>query len=130
MVAVVLLMSGRLDAGCGQRWWTLLWFPLALLEWFHLLSPGPHLTRFWFHRNPKFREPYELAFDDEGIRFRTPTIDSHLAWATYSRVLEDERVWLLVYGSRMYTVVPKRAFDDEGRRTFRDLVSRHVGRNP
>jgi len=129
VVALVLLAVGAGSTlAVGPRWWTLVWFPLALLEWFHVLSLGPHLTRFWFHRNPKFREAYELAFDDDGIRFRTPTIDSRLQWETYSRVLEDERVWLLVYGPRMYTVLPKRAFDFEAQRTFRELVSRHVAR--
>jgi len=129
VVAVLLLLVGIASTlAVGPRWWTLLWFPLAGLEWFQLLQLGPHLTRFWFGRNPKFREPYDLTFDDDGIRFRTPTIDSRLRWETYSRVLEDERVWLLVYGPRMYTVLPKRAFDEAGQRTFRELVSRHVGR--
>jgi hypothetical protein len=129
VVALILLLVGVASTlAVGPRWWTLVWFPLAALEWFHVLSLGPPLTRFWFARNPKFREPYELTFDDGGIRFRTPTIDSRLRWETYSRALEDERIWLLVHGPRMYTVLPKRAFDEGGQRTFRELVSRHVGR--
>jgi hypothetical protein len=129
VVALVLLAVGLASTlAVGPRWWTLIWFPLAVLEWFHGLDLGPWAARAAFWGNPKFREPYELGFDDEGIRFRTPTIDSRLAWATYTRVLEDDRVWLLVYGPRMYTVLPKRAFDAGSLQAFRELVTRHVGK--
>jgi hypothetical protein len=128
VVAIVLALVGiGSTIAVGPRWWTLAWFPLALLEWFHLLSFRPFVVRHWFRRNPRFREPYELAFDDSGIRFRTASIDSTLQWSTYSRALEDDRVWLLVYGPRMYTVLPKRAFSEEAQRSFRALLARHLG---
>lgn len=127
VVALTLAATGiGLTIAVGPRWWTLLWLPLAVLEWFHLLTLRPLLARHWFRSNPKFRERYELTFEDAGIHFRTPTIDSKLAWATYDRVLENERVWLLVYGPRMYTVLPKRAFDVEAARTFVTLVQKHI----
>jgi hypothetical protein len=128
VVAVVLALVGAAATlAVGPRWWTLVWFPLAALEWFHVLDLGPWAARAAFGGNPKFREPYELAFDDAGIHFKTPTIDSQLAWATYTRVLEDERVWLLVYGPRMYTVLPKRAFDTNSTEALRALLG-HVGK--
>jgi len=127
VVAVTLVAVGTgLTIAVGPRWWTLLWFPLALLEWFHLLTIRPFVMKRWFRTNPKFKEPYELAFGESGIRFKTPTIDSTLAWATYYQVLEDERVFLLVYAPRMYTVVPKRAFTVDQERTFRALLLRHI----
>ena len=127
VVAVVLALVGTAATlAVGPRWWTLVWFPLAVLEWFHLVSVRPFLIRRWFRANPKFQGPYELVFSDEGIRFRSGTIDSKLAWSTYQRVLEDGRMWLLVYGPRMYTVLPKRAFTPESEAAFRALLTRHL----
>ena len=38
-------------------------------------------------------------------------------------------VVLLIYGTRMYTVIPKRAFvDAEQRARFMELVGQHVGK--
>jgi hypothetical protein len=127
VVAIVLLLVGTLATiAAGARWWTLVWFPLALLEWFHVLNVIPFATRFWFRRNPQFREAYHLEFDDTGIRFRTRAIESKLEWSMYQRVLEDPRVWALVYGPRLYTVLPKRAFTPDSERAFRALLARNL----
>jgi hypothetical protein len=127
VVALVLLVVGAASTiAVGPRWWTLVWFPLAVLEWFHVLNVVPLATRFWFARDPKHRAAYHLEFDDEGIRFKTASIDSAIAWSHYTRVLEDSRLWLLVYGSRLYTVLPKRAFTPEKEQEFRALLARHL----
>src|SRR5207244_299090 len=111
----------------GPRWWTLVWFPLAICQWFNVLSPFRLRTRFFFRRNPKFLETYKLSFSDQGIRFKTNSIDASIAWTHYSRILEDEKVILLVYGSRMYTVVPKRAFSDSAQLpAFRNMIGQHI----
>lgn len=125
VVAIVLVGVGLLATwGAGVRWWTLIFFPLAVLEWFNLLSPRPLVIRWWFARNPKFRETYHLTFDRAGIHFRTRSIDSRLTWDHYTRALEDGQLVLLVYGTQMYTVIPKRAFESESdRERFRSLVA-------
>jgi len=127
VVAVILALVGAsATLVVGARWWTLVWFPLALLEWFHLLTVRPFLTRLWFRQNPKFLEAYRLECDDSGIQFHTASIDSTLAWSHYDRALEDANVWLLVSGPRMYTVLPKRAFTPESEQTFRALLTRNL----
>ncbi len=125
VVAAMLVLVGVFSTwGAGARWWTLLFFPLAVLEWFNLLSIRPLVIRYWFKHNPKFSETYHLTLGPEGIRFRTKSIDSRLSWDHYTKVLEDDRLWLLVYGTRMYSVIPKRVFQDESERTrFRALVA-------
>ena len=129
VVAGLLVLAGvGLVAAAGPRWWCFLPFPAAALEWFNLLSIRPLQIRVHFSSNPKFREHYRLRFGEDNIHFRTATIDSRLAWSHYTRVLESDRVFLLVYGKRMYTVIPKRAFPNDaeiGR--FRDLVRRRIG---
>ena len=128
VAAVILLLVGLFGTwAAGVQWWTLVFFPLAILEWFNLLSVRPLVIRRWFKHNPKFSETYHLALDRSGIHFRTKSIDSRLTWDHYTKVLEDDRLWLLVYGSRMYSVIPKRALksDDEVAR-FRSLVAQNI----
>src|SRR5262245_51535649 len=128
IVAVILLLVGLFSTwGDGVHWWTLIFFPLAVLEWFNLLSIRPLVIRRWFKHNPKFSETYHLELDRNGIHFRTKSIDSRVTWDHYSKVLEDDRLWLLVYGTRMYSIIPKRALksNDEVAR-FRSLVAQSI----
>jgi hypothetical protein len=128
VAGLLVAAGGYLTWVAGPRWWALICFPLAVAEWFDLLSLRPLQIVYWFKRNPKFRETYHLRFDPAGIRFRTASIDSRITWAYYTRLLEDARLCLLVYGSRMYSVVPKRAFaTPEELNRFRALVASHLG---
>ena len=80
-----------------------------------------------FRREPKFREEYSLAFSPEGIHFRTAHIDSQLQWSVYSRALIDTHSYILYYGTRQFTVIPKRVFQSaEQQQTFESLLTRHV----
>ena len=111
----------------GIRWWTIAWFPAAFAEWFNLLSPRPLQVRVFFKRNPKFLETYRLSFSDAGLHFTTESFDSRIAWTHYTRVLENDRVILLIYGQRMYTVIPRRVFSDDSQyAVFMSLVRRHI----
>jgi hypothetical protein len=128
VVAVLLLVFGIwLVSAAGVRWWSVVWFPLAIAEWFNLLSVRHLQVRFFFKHNPKFLERYRLTFSDAGIDFKTKSLESTLAWTHYTRVLENDFVTLLIYGARMYTVIPRRAFSDASQHArFISLVRRHV----
>jgi len=128
VVAIGLALFGvGVTAFSGFRWYYPLFFLLAVLEWFNLLSPRPLQMRIGFKKNPKFRERYQLTFNQEGIHFQTSTIDSKLAWSHYSRFMEDDRLFLLIYGKQMYTVIPKSAFNDsEAISLLRDLISSKI----
>jgi len=128
VVALFLAAGGAfLVSTVGFRWWTVVWFPVAALEWFNLLSLRPLQIRLFFHRNPKFMGKYHLAFSESGIEFKTASLESKLAWTHYTRFLEDRDVALLIYGVRMYTVIPRRAFASEADHArFRSLVDEHV----
>lgn len=91
------------------------------------------LAAFWvippliFRRQPQFRDDYSLTFSPEGIHFRTVHINSQLTWDIYSRALVDAHSYMLYYGSRTFTVIPKRVFDnDEQRESFDQLLAEHV----
>lgn len=63
-----------------------------------------------FRSDPKFQDEYALQFSDDGIQFKTAQVDALLQWSLYTKVLENERFYILVYGKNMISVVPKRAF--------------------
>jgi len=67
-----------------------------------------------FRREPKFRDYYSLTFSSEGIHFRTSHVDSQLQWSMYSRAVVDAHSYLLYYGARQLTVIPKRVFQSGG----------------
>ncbi|MCL2076176.1 MAG: YcxB family protein [Betaproteobacteria bacterium] len=112
----------------GLVWWSLIWIPLGLLEAFSLLSLRPIQVRIWFKRNPQLSGTYHLSIGESGIYFRTTSIDSHVKWDIYSRFMENEALYLLIFGHRMCTVIPKRAFRTTADlETFKSLVSRNIG---
>ena len=80
-----------------------------------------------FRREPKFRDDYSLTFSPEGIHFRTALFDSQLQWSMYSRALVDAHSYVLYYGSRQFTVIPKRVFQSaEQQQAFEQLLTQHV----
>lgn len=130
VVAVLLFGFGIYClAFVGLRWWTMIWFPLAVAEWFNLLSLTQWRTKINFRRNPKFREEYHLTFSRESIHFKTALLDSTLQWTHYERVIESPDLFLLMYGKDLYTLIPKRCFkSNEDMDAFRTLVSRTIAR--
>ncbi|MGA7755994.1 MAG: YcxB family protein [Candidatus Sulfotelmatobacter sp.] len=96
-------------------------FILILLAAFFIM---PRLA---FRRELKFRDEYSLTFSQDGIHFRTAHIDSNLAWELYSRALVDAQSYVLYYGPRTFTVIPKRVFQNaEQQAAFDQLVTQHV----
>ena len=96
-------------------------FALMLVAAFTVIPPLA------FRREPKFRDDYSLTFSPEGIHFRTAHIDSQLHWSMYSRALVDARSYVLYYGSRQFTVIPKRVFQStEQQQAFEQLLTQHV----
>ncbi len=65
-----------------------------------------------FKRTAKYQEEYNLILGMDGIKFKTPTIHSELNWEVYVGLWESDECYYLVQASRMYTLIPKRAFAD------------------
>ena len=96
-------------------------FALMLIAAFTVIPPLA------FRREPKFCDDYSLTFSPEGIHFRTAHIDSQLQWSMYSRALIDAHSYVLYYGSRQFTVIPKRVFQSvEQQQAFEQLLTQHV----
>ena len=96
-------------------------FAITLVAAFTIIPPLA------FRNEPKFRDEYSLAFSSDSIHFRTAHIDSQLQWSTYSRALVDAHSYLLYYGSRQFTVIPKRVFQSPGQQqAFEELLTQSV----
>ena len=80
-----------------------------------------------FRSEPRFRDEYSLTFSEEGIHFRTAHIDSRLQWSIYSSALIDAHSYVLCWGSRQFTVIPKRVFKNaEQQQAFEQLLTQRV----
>ncbi len=96
-------------------------FVLILIAAFTVIPPLA------FRREPKFRDDYSLTFSQEGIHFGTAHIDSQLQWSLYSRALVDAHSYVLYYGPRQFTVIPKRVFQSaEQQQIFEQLLTQHI----
>jgi hypothetical protein len=81
-----------------------------------------------FRNDPRHLDEFFLEFAEDGIRFQTERIESRLDWSLYNHALENERLYVLMYGKGMITVVPKRAFNAHGQEAaFRTLLARKLG---
>ncbi len=109
LVAIALLAFGAFLVYGRTYPWAVLFLILGLLEFFNLLPAAVLRAFIEWKSNPKFREEYQLTITPEHLHFRTETIDSTLKWTHYSSYLETSKAFILIYGKRMYTVIPKRA---------------------
>jgi hypothetical protein len=109
-----------------------LWANVALIlcigvAWFHAYFVD--LPRRYFRSDPKFRAEYDLTFTDAGIQFKTPDINSSIAWSLYTRVIENDRFYIMIYGKNIpsLSIIPKRAFPTSKEEIlFRQMLRRHV----
>jgi hypothetical protein len=85
------------------------------------------LPRLMVAGNPRLRDEYRLTFSDDGIVFQTVSIDSRLAWSLYTSAAVVRDFYLLYYGRRQFTVIPKRAFENAAdMQAFDALLVAHV----
>ena len=87
------------------------------------------LPRRYFRGDPKFRAEYDLTFTDAGIQFKTQEINSSIAWSLYTRVIENDRFYIMIYGKNIpsLSIIPKRAFGTSKEEIlFRQMLRRHV----
>jgi hypothetical protein len=95
---------------------------LGLLFFLNYVLPKIH-----FRQQPKFREQYRLWFSDEGISFKTNSVDSMLKWTHYHEVWEGPKFFLLIYGKAAFSIIPKRVFvNKDQENAFRTLLEKHV----
>ncbi len=129
-IAVIVALAGigvYLWQSPGSRWFGVACVVVSSLFSLMLVAAFTVIPPLAFRREPKFRDEYSLAFSPEGIHFRTEHIDSQLQWGIYTRALVDVHSYVLYYGTRQFTVIPKRVFpSSEQQQAFEHLLTRHV----
>jgi hypothetical protein len=99
-----------------------LFIPFVLAFAFLFIVP-----RARYRSDPKYKDEYALQFSEDGIHFKTTQVDALLQWSLYTKVLENERFYILIYGKHMISVLPKRAFPDSHQFTaFKQLLERKI----
>lgn len=89
-----------------------------------LLISGPRRR---FLRDPTLGTPFEMEFSDEGILLTASDVAARMNWSYYSRVVETERVYVLIRGTIQMTVIPKKSFTSAAQEAgFRRLLKRHL----
>jgi len=82
-----------------------------------------------FRTQKKLHDEYGLVFSSQGIHFRTADIDSRLQWNLYNEALIDRYSYVLYYGHRQFTVIPKRVFQDlQQLRAFDKLLEEKIAK--
>ena len=94
---------------------SVIWLLISFLAFFVM-------PRQRFRSDPKFRDEYLLQFSEDGIQFKTVQIDALIQWSLYTKVLEDDRFYLMIYGKDMISVIPKRAFTSAAQATAFDAL--------
>jgi hypothetical protein len=83
----------------------------------------------FFRSEPKFKDEYSLEFTDDGIHFKTSNLDSRINWSLYSSVRITRTAYVLYYGRRHFTVIPKRVFkSDAEQERFVGLIESKIPR--
>jgi hypothetical protein len=128
LVIIVLIGAGAyLWRSPNLHWLAVAAIALAAVFVLMLIAAFTVIPALAFRREPKFRDDYSLAFSAEGIHFHTAHIDSQLQWSLYSRALMDAHSYVLYYGSRQFTVIPKRVFQsDEQRQAFEQMLTERI----
>lgn len=127
--ALILLVAGLLFfAAISEAIISLFFLSVGVVFFAFVLALLFFLPRQRFRNDPRHLDEFFLEFAEDGIRFQTERIESRLDWSLYNSALENERLYVLVYGKGMITVVPKRAFNAHGQETaFRNLLTRKLG---
>lgn len=101
--------------------------PALMVVWANfaaLLLSGPRRR---FLRDPKLRQDFEIEFSDEGVLLNAPDMAARMNWNYYSRVVETDRVYVLIRGTTQMTAIPKKSFTSAAQEaSFRRLLKRHL----
>lgn len=103
---------------------------ISLLYLFVLFARNFIVPALVFRKEPKYREEYTLSFKDDEIIFTTGTLKSTLKWDFYTGMKESKDFIFLIYGKKLFTIIPKRIFKGmEEMNEFKELVRSKISDN-
>jgi hypothetical protein len=81
-----------------------------------------------YRSQPKLKDEYSLHFSESGIDFKTDQIDSKLQWSLYNSWWSDADFYILYYGKRDLTVIPRGALDVFTDQRLQNLLLTQLGK--
>jgi len=99
--------------------------PAILLGFLFLMCPFIFFAsrvRRDFRRHPNLALEYRLRADDSGIELASDTNQGGGKWSSYTAFRETATLFVIYSGTRMFFMVPKRAFSEDQLDNFRRLV--------
>jgi hypothetical protein len=127
VIVVLICMGAYLWSTPSLHWLAVACVVIAMAFALMLIAAFVVVPHLLFRREPRFRDDYSLTFSPEGIHFRTAHIDSQVQWSLYSRALIDSSCYVIYYGSRQFTVIPKRVFESaEQQQMFERLLTQQI----
>jgi hypothetical protein len=85
---------------------------VGVLDFLDFMDFGRIITKFRLKNNEKFKHLQKVKFSNEGIEYETEGINSRIEWSFYKKYFEGENIFILIYGKRQYSVIPKYPFKD------------------
>ena len=99
----------------------LLFIISAVFTVLYIFQPG-----MFYDKIDKFKQQYSLEFNDDRILFKTDDINSELEWNFYEALWENDNFFYIIHSKEMYTLIPKRVFDNEMEITeFKNLFMKY-----
>jgi hypothetical protein len=127
MAIVLALVGAYLWRSPDSHWFGVFCLGASAVFILFLFAAFVIVPAFAFRLEPKYHDDYSLTFSPEGIHFRTVHVDSQLQWSLYSRAIVDAYSYILYYGSRTFTVIPKRVLQSpEQQVAFEQMLGQHV----
>ena len=103
--------------------------PTSLLLWWRPFRPFAVWLDFQLN-NARYQQPIQVTIDHTGIAGKTLTAEWRHYWSAFSKIIESDKLFLLVLDRWQYAVLPKRAFDHPGTiERFGEVVQMHMGPN-
>lgn len=80
-------------------------------------------------KNPILQKEFKMEVSEQGLQTSADGLHTQLAWSNVIRWQESERLFLLYNTTRVYSIVPKRAFAPDEADRFRELLTKNVTRH-
>jgi len=129
LLAGALALWGIIQINSDQSWmrWSLPGTVVAICVALFAHWGSPHLNaRRQFRSTPSAQEPISLDVNDEGMHFRSATMDASVSWNHYCKWSEDESVFVLFTSAILFVLIPKRAFDRDKVVLFKEILCQKI----
>jgi len=82
----------------------------------------------YYNKNPSLQKDYRVQIDEDGVEYWAQDMHSKSGWSNLLRWQESKNLILLYPNTRIFTMLPKRAFASGEVDQLRELLARKIAR--